>query len=90
MDEAGWKHLEPASGAGEPSRAIQRLEEAEELAAAMNRLSTPQRRVLLLRYYGQFSFAEIAEMTGWPLNTALSHCHRGLEALRKLLVEQGP
>jgi DNA-directed RNA polymerase specialized sigma24 family protein len=44
--------------------------------------------VLLLRYYGQFSFAEIAEMTGWPMNTALSHCRRGLEALRKLLVEQ--
>ncbi len=90
LDEAGWKHLEPESEAAEPSQAIQRAEEAQELAAAMNRLSAAQRRVLLLRYYGQFSFAEIAEMTGWPLNTALSHCHRGLEALRELLVEQGP
>lgn len=90
LDEAGWKRLEPFSEAVEPWQAIQRTEVTEELSKALDRLSVPQRRVLLLRYYGQFSFAEIAEMTGWPLNTTLSHCHRGLEALRKLLVEQAP
>jgi RNA polymerase sigma-70 factor (ECF subfamily) len=90
LDEAGWKQCEPTSRASEPSQAIQRAEEAQQLAAALDRLSIAQRRVLLLRYYGQFSFAEIADMTGLPLNTALSHCHRGLEALRKLLVEQEP
>ena len=37
----------------------------------------------------QAEVAEIADMTGCPLNTTLSHCHRGLEALRRLLVEQG-
>ena len=46
--------------------------------------------VLLLRYYGQLSFAEIAEIIGCPLNTALSHCRRGLETLRKLLLEEEP
>jgi RNA polymerase sigma-70 factor, ECF subfamily len=54
----------------------------------LDRLSPPQRRVLLLRYYGQFTFAEIAEMIDCPLNTTLSHCRRGLEALRALLVEK--
>jgi RNA polymerase sigma-70 factor (ECF subfamily) len=88
LDEAGWTQLEPASQTAEPWQEIQRAEDTEELCMALDRLSVAQRRVLLLRYYGQFSFAEIAEMTGWPLNTALSHCRRGLEALRKLLVEQ--
>jgi len=63
-------------------------EQNELLTAALNKLSPAQRRVLLLRYYGQMSFAEIASTIGCPLNTALSHCHRGLEALQALLVEK--
>ncbi len=90
LDEAGWRNHEPSSEATEPSQAVQRAEDARQLAAALDRLSAAQRRVLLLRYYGQFSFAEIAAMTNWPLNTTLSHCRRGLEALRRLLVEQTP
>jgi len=50
-------------------------------------LSPPQRRALLLRYYGDLSFAEIAAIMGCPLGTALSHCRRGLLKLRELLVE---
>jgi RNA polymerase sigma-70 factor (ECF subfamily) len=90
LDEAGWKQYEPWSQSSDPSRAVQQAEEAEQLAAALDRLSSAQRRVLLLRYYGQLSFGEIAAMTGCPLSTTLSHCHRGLETLRKLLVEQCP
>ena len=74
--------------AADPPAAAMRAEENELLAAALDQLSPPQRRVLLLRYYGQFSFAEIAEMIDCPLNTTLSHCRRGLEALRALLVEK--
>ena len=56
------------------------------MAAVLGELSPLQQRVLLLRYYGQLSFAEIAEIIGCPLNTALSHCRRGLEALRTRLL----
>lgn len=90
LDEAGWKHYEPWTSGTDPSHAVQQAEQMEQLAAALERLSVAQRRVLLLRYYGQFTFAEIAAMTGWPLNTTLSHCHRGLETLRRLLVESCP
>jgi RNA polymerase sigma-70 factor, ECF subfamily len=88
LDEDGWRQHEPACAAATPPTAAIRTEENRQLAAAMEQLSSPQRRVLLLRYYGQFTFAEIAEMTGCPLNTTLSHCRRGLEALRVLLVEK--
>ena len=88
LDQDGWKQHEPVSAAVDPPAAAMRAEENRQLAAALDQLSPPQRRVLLLRYYGQFTFAEIAEMVDCPLGTTLSHCRRGLEALRALLVEK--
>ena len=88
LDGDGWKQHEPIGLTADPPAAAVQAEENQLLAAALDQLSPPQRRVLLLRYYGQFSFAEIAEVIGCPLNTALSHCRRGLEALRTLLVEK--
>ncbi len=90
LDEQGWKQHEPSSPSAEPSRAAVLVEETEQLHLALDRLTPPQRRVLLLRYFGQLSFQEIAAMTDCPLSTALSHCHRGLETLRKLLLEKTP
>jgi RNA polymerase sigma-70 factor, ECF subfamily len=90
LDESGWHSHEPLSPAAEPSQAAVLAEDVQRLNSVMTRLSPLQQRVLLLRYYGQMSFAEIAETIGCPLGTALSHCHRGLETLRKLLVEKEP
>lgn len=87
LNEDGWRKYEPHDSAVEPSQVALLAERSEELTAALDQLSPIQRRVLLLRYYGQLSFAEVATMVDCPLNTALSHCRRGLEALRKLLVE---
>ena len=90
LNEEGWKQVEPASGAAEPSESLVQAEALRQLAAAMDSLSPPQRRVLLLRYYGRFSFAEISRIIRCPVNTTLSHCRRGLLSLRKLLVEDAP
>ncbi len=88
LDASGWQRHEPLSQAAEPSQAAAVAEEVGRLAAVLDELSPVQQRVLLLRYYGQMTFAEIARSIGCPLNTTLSHCHRGLEMLRKLLVEK--
>jgi RNA polymerase sigma-70 factor, ECF subfamily len=88
LDQDGWKQHEPIYRAADPPTTAIRVEENKQLAAALDQLSPPQQRVLLLRYYGQFTFAEIAEMIDCPLNTTLSHCRRGLESLRTLLVEK--
>jgi len=87
LDQENWKRIEPASRDGTASGILRKAEAAEQLTAALDNLSPVQRRVLMLRYYGELSFAEIAEIVGCPLNTALSHCRRGLQTLRKLLVE---
>jgi RNA polymerase sigma-70 factor (ECF subfamily) len=85
LDHEGWKCHEPATPALTPPETAATAEQVALLAQAMECLSPIQQRVLLLRYHGQLSFAEIAEITENPLSTTLSHCRRGLEALRKLL-----
>jgi RNA polymerase sigma-70 factor, ECF subfamily len=87
MSEESWKQIEPAQRAATPDDTLAQQEAFGQLTATLDSLSPPQRRVLLLRYYGELSFTEIAALLECPLSTALSHCHRGLLTLRKLLVE---
>ena len=87
VDDVAWQHLEPAADDGTPLDLLATDETQGELAGALARLTAPQRRVLLLRYFGDLDFAEIARTMEIPLNTALSHCRRGLAALRKELSE---
>jgi RNA polymerase sigma-70 factor (ECF subfamily) len=86
LDDEGWSRAEPRES-GQPADRLVRQESVRQLELAMESLGENQRRVLLLRYYGEFPFHEIARMTGWPLNTVLSHCRRGLLALREVLIE---
>lgn len=81
--------IELADEVGEnPLAILSRIETHHQLNHALGVLSPAQRQVLLLRYYGEFGFERIAEIMNSPLNTVLSHCHRGLSALRQLLVEK--
>jgi RNA polymerase sigma-70 factor, ECF subfamily len=87
LSDADWRQVEPTERARLPEDAIRQEETFSELAATLDRLSAAQRRVLLLRYYGSLSFAEIATIMDCPVGTVLSHCHRGLLTLRSFLVE---
>jgi RNA polymerase sigma-70 factor (ECF subfamily) len=78
-----WSIEEPAKNAMNPAVIVASAETTRRLDAALKQLAPIQRRALLLRYFGQLTFVEIAEAIDCPLNTALSHCHRGLQALRK-------
>ena len=60
----------------------------DRLREALDRLSEPQRRTLLLRYFGNLEFSEIGRVMQTPVNTVLSHGRRGLLMLRKLLEEK--
>jgi RNA polymerase sigma-70 factor (ECF subfamily) len=82
LGDGVWEVRERPHQASKPSEAAASNEAAKQLDAALSELNPIQRRALLLRYYGELSFNEIAETLGCPLNTALSHCHRGLRALR--------
>jgi RNA polymerase sigma factor (sigma-70 family) len=52
-------------------------------------LPVRQGQVLILRYYGQLSEAEIAESLGISRGAVKSHSSRGLQALRTVLEVTG-
>src|SRR5262245_4080710 len=83
--EETWHDVEPADRAIDPAEVLALTEASDELTEALDRLTAAQRRVLLLRFFGDLTFEEIAEALECPLGTALSHCRRGLMNLRKLL-----
>jgi RNA polymerase sigma-70 factor (ECF subfamily) len=60
-------------------------EEVDKLRWAIEQLPEPQRQVLLLRYYSEMKFVEIAQMLGCPLNTALGRMHKAMMKLKELL-----
>ena len=87
VEPEAWEQLEPANSDADPSCVVSQGESRQQLTEALQRISPDQRRILLLRYYGDLDFAEIAAIVGCPLNTALSHARRGLLALKNILVE---
>jgi RNA polymerase sigma-70 factor (ECF subfamily) len=83
-----WGDVDRPAPAGQAADFIEREENVHQLREALELLNPAQRRVLLLRYFGEMSFEQIAATTQAPLGTVLSHCHRGLTALRRILVER--
>ena len=54
---------------------------------ALQQLNPQQREVILLHYYEDLSFPEIAELVGASLSAVKVRAHRGYERLRELLGE---
>jgi RNA polymerase sigma-70 factor (ECF subfamily) len=75
--------VHPAAG-----QRLEGAEQEERLRRAIELLPEAQRQVLVLRYYSNLKFVEIAEILGCPLNTALGRVHKGLIKLRQLMAEQ--
>lgn len=74
----------PAAGSQMEGR-----EQAEKLKWAIGQLPELQRQVLMLRYYSNLKFVEIAEVLGCPLNTALGRMHKAMLKLKDLMGEPG-
>ena len=62
-------------------------EQEQRLRRAIAQLPENQRQVLLLRYYSNMKFVEIAKLLGCPLNTALGRVHKAMIKLRQLMDE---
>ena len=65
--------------------ALEPREDAEALEAALRRLPEAQREVLVLRIWGELTFAEIATALDQPSNTVASRYRYAVEALRRVL-----
>lgn len=67
---------------------IEGIDDADELVAALDRLSPRQRSAIVLRYYLDLSEADAAEAMGVSVGTVKSSVSRGLERLRALVGQE--
>ena len=60
-------------------------ERFDRLQAQLAKLDADIRELIILRFYSQLSFREMAAMRSEPIGTTLSKLHRGLKRLRELM-----
>jgi len=58
-------------------------ERSDKLQTQLDKLDGDTRELIMLRYYSQLSFKEIAKLRAEPIGTVLAKVHRGLKKLRK-------
>ena len=83
LDEEGTSLLEESDIAEELIRA----EDTGAILESLKTLRDIERVVITERYYGDFSFAQIARANGLKLSTVLSHHRRALAKLRPQLTK---
>ena len=72
-------------GSKAPRRSDAKDEKLDRLQIQLHRLDDDTRDLILLRFYSELSFKEIARIRSEPIGTALSKLHRGLKKLRELM-----
>jgi RNA polymerase sigma-70 factor (ECF subfamily) len=85
----GGEVVETVLAAGQlaPDLQLEKAEESIQLRRALAALPEGQREVLELRFFGQASLEEIAQVLACPLGTVKSRLHHGLEKLRQLKLD---
>ena len=73
----------------DPASTAERRQLATSVMRALDRLSPPQREVLILKEFEGLKFREIAELLGCPESTVKSRMYGGLSELREALAREG-
>jgi RNA polymerase sigma-70 factor, ECF subfamily len=81
--------LEQLSGAPDPGEIVSRRERSDAIRDAVGRLPEPQRLAVVLRYFADLSYADIAELTQQSVNNVGVTLLRARERLRRDLELQG-
>ncbi len=66
---------------------VEERERAEDVQYAIMKLPERSREVLILREYGELSYAEIADVLGIPIGTVMSRLNYARKALKRELKE---
>ncbi|MCY2928938.1 MAG: RNA polymerase sigma factor [Planctomycetota bacterium] len=77
MTDPPCRHAEPLEGP------LARAERNGQLQRMLDQLDPTTRGMILLRYFGDMSFRDLAETFACPIGTALAKVHRGLQFLRE-------
>jgi len=82
-------HFEQISGAPDPGEIVSRHERSGVIRDAASRLPEPQRVAVVLRYFAELPYADIAELTQQSVNNVGVTLLRARERLRRDLERQG-
>ncbi|MCK4752429.1 MAG: RNA polymerase sigma factor [Planctomycetes bacterium] len=63
-------------------------EQLDNLQRQLEKLDADTKELVMLRFYSQLSFKEIAQMRAEPIGTTLSKLHRGIKKLRELMEQK--
>ncbi len=87
LREAGRLRMIPLEGQPEPIEPEKDFQEQEyqRICQLLDRIPSEQAEVIRMRYYGDKSFREIADIFGLPITTVKSRFVYGLEKIRKEL-----
>lgn len=78
-----------ASTCATPEQITKRETQAERIRAALEKLSPEHREVLMLAFYDDLSYSEIAQILGCPEGTVKSRVYYAKEQLKKILSAGG-
>ncbi len=78
-----------SSPSEDPAEASLAAERGGQLRHALLAMAEPYREVVLLRFFGELSLAEIAAQTGRPIPTIKTQLRRGLLRLRLDVTKDG-
>jgi RNA polymerase sigma-70 factor (ECF subfamily) len=81
-----FNEIDSAESSDDPQ--VFAADEAESVHAALDRLASPQREVLVLRYLEAMSTEEIAEIVQCPVGTVRSRLHYAKRSLREQLEKE--
>ena len=76
---------EPPASSGRPGEALEQMERARRLRAAVDALPAGQREVIELHWFDELSFPEVAQVLGVRTSAVKVRAHRGYGTLRAAL-----
>ncbi len=76
-------HIEVQVPWDQVSETVQEILERERLRCSLDELTDPQRQAILLAYYGDHSYTEVAVILGVAVGTVKSRIRSGLAKLRE-------
>ena len=85
-DSSVDEQIDPAPG---PEYSLEIAQRDRRLQSALNKLSSEQRQIIVLRDYMDLSYAEIAEVLDIAKGTVMSRLHRARMALKEELSRNG-
>jgi len=79
--------VEPASEEDSQERCVERKQASAKIRSALQRIPEKQREVIMLHWFQELSFPEIAKVVGAGLSAVKLRAHRGYKALREELAK---